>query len=186
MLLILGWLSSKPFLFSFSRLYRAWLHDLSNLRGTIQYNKTSNNCKPGQHETVKYCASSGKWNTQMLRLKLNFTSEDSSSIPLTSEYPLAVRSFEEVIFEIIIGCVLCLLGVTGNGFVCYVIHRSRYTKSSMYFFMTQLAVACCSLSHRSQYLWLWSLRIWDRFFCFKAIFPAKWSVFCSTFFHLHQ
>lgn len=77
----------------------------------------------------------------MLRLKVNSTNEDSSSIPLTSEYPLAVRSFEEVIFEIIIGCVLCLLGVTGNGLVCYVIHRSRYTKSSMYFFMAQLAVA---------------------------------------------
>ncbi|XP_022801831.1 probable G-protein coupled receptor 19 [Stylophora pistillata] len=72
---------------------------------------------------------------------MNSTNENSTSSPLTSGYPLVVRSSEEVIFEIIVGCVLCLLGVTGNGFVCYVIHQSRYTKSSMYFFMAQLAIA---------------------------------------------
>ena len=64
-------------------------------------------------------------------------------------YPLELRSSVEVIVEIVVGCILFILGITGNGLVCYVITRSRYTKSSMYFFMVQLAVAdilVCSVS----------------------------------------
>ena len=64
-------------------------------------------------------------------------------------YPLPLRSPEEVIFEIVVGCILMFLGITGNGLVCYVISQSRYTRSSMYFFLIQLAIAdilVCSVS----------------------------------------
>lgn len=64
-------------------------------------------------------------------------------------YPLVLRSSVEVTVEIVVGCILFILGIIGNGLVCYVIARSRYTKSSMYFFMAQLAVAdilVCSVS----------------------------------------
>ena len=56
-------------------------------------------------------------------------------------YPLPLRSPEEVAIEIVVGCILMVLGITGNGLVCYVITRSRRTRSSMYFFLIQLAVA---------------------------------------------
>ena len=62
-------------------------------------------------------------------------------------YPLPMRSAYEVLAETTIACLLIVLGVSGNGVVCYTIHRSRYTKSSMYQFMVHLAYAdllvCC-------------------------------------------
>ena len=68
---------------------------------------------------------------------------------MLNSYPLVQRSSEEVIAEIVVGCILFILGITGNGLVCYVISRSRFTRSSMYFFMVHLAVAdilVCSVS----------------------------------------
>ena len=56
-------------------------------------------------------------------------------------YPLPIRSTTELTLEIVIGCVLFILGITGNGLVCYVISRSPRTRSSMYFLLVQLAVA---------------------------------------------
>lgn len=67
----------------------------------------------------------------------------------SSTYPLPLRSQEEAIFEICVGCVLFFVGIAGNGLVCYVVSRSRFTTSSMYFFLVQLAVAdilVCSVS----------------------------------------
>lgn len=66
---------------------------------------------------------------------------DNATLATSLSYPLELRSSVEVIVEIVVGCILVILGITGNGLVCYVITRSRYTKSSMYFFMVQLAVA---------------------------------------------
>lgn len=56
-------------------------------------------------------------------------------------YPFQYRSPTEVMIETFIGCVLFLLGLIGNGLVCYVIHKKRFTNSSMYFFMLNLAYA---------------------------------------------
>ena len=72
---------------------------------------------------------------------MNSTDNSTTLVLLTSKYPLVARSSGEVILEILVGCVLFTLGITGNGVVCFVIRRSRYTKSSMYFFMVQLAIA---------------------------------------------
>ncbi|EDO43297.1 predicted protein, partial [Nematostella vectensis] len=47
----------------------------------------------------------------------------------------------EVIAEIVIASVLFTLGVVGNGLVCFVIHKTKFTQSSMYFFMLNLAYA---------------------------------------------
>lgn len=80
---------------------------------------------------------------------MNSTADNTTLVTVKERYPLALRSPEEVIVEIVVGCILIVLGVTGNGLVCYVITRSRYTTSSMYFFMVQLAVAdilVCSVS----------------------------------------
>lgn len=56
-------------------------------------------------------------------------------------YPLQERTHNEVIAETLVACVLFILGVTGNGLVCYVIYKKRFTNSSMYFFMLNLAFA---------------------------------------------
>ena len=77
------------------------------------------------------------------------TTESFWNIKASRIYPLPLRSLEEEIFEIVVGCVLLFFGLTGNGLVCYVISRSRYTRSSMYFFLVQLAIAdilVCSVS----------------------------------------
>lgn len=77
------------------------------------------------------------------------TNETSANDAGHNAFPLPQRSQEEVAFEIAVGCILFFLGVTGNGLVCYVISCSRYTRSSMYFFLVQLAVAdilVCSVS----------------------------------------
>jgi len=74
---------------------------------------------------------------------------ENTTLVTSLGYPLALRSSVEVVVEIVVGCILFILGIIGNGLVCYVITRSRYTKSSMYFFMVQLAVAdilVCSVS----------------------------------------
>ena len=83
-----------------------------------------------------------------MNLSANITLNNATS-GTSHIYPLIRRTPEEVILEIVVGCVLFFLGITGNGLVCYVISRSRYTRSSMYFFMVQLAVAdilVCSIS----------------------------------------
>lgn len=81
-------------------------------------------------------------------LKMN-ASLENATLATSLGYPLELRNSIEVIVEIVVGCILFILGITGNGLVCYVITRSRYTKSSMYFFMGQLAIAdilVCSVS----------------------------------------
>lgn len=50
-------------------------------------------------------------------------------------YLLVFRSFVEVIVEIVVGCILFIFGIIGNGLVCYVIVCSCYIKLLMYFFM---------------------------------------------------
>lgn len=77
------------------------------------------------------------------------TTETLWNLRASDIYPLPQRSLEEEIFEIVVGCVLPFFGLTGNGLVCYVISRSRSTRSSMYFFLVQLAIAdilVCSVS----------------------------------------
>lgn len=79
---------------------------------------------------------------------MNLSAHNGTWVTLTS-YPLVQRSSEEVIAEIVVGCILFIFGITGNGLVCYVISRRRFTRSSMYFFMVHLAVAdilVCSVS----------------------------------------
>lgn len=71
---------------------------------------------------------------------MNISSFKNESQVLTM-YPLQYRSPSEVTAETFIGCVLFLLGLVGNGLVCYVIHKKRFTNSSMYFFMLNLAYA---------------------------------------------
>lgn len=68
-------------------------------------------------------------------------SAHNATLVTSHSYPLVLRSSEEVIVEIVVDCILFILGITGNGLVCYVTRRSRYTRSSMYFFMVQLAIA---------------------------------------------
>lgn len=77
------------------------------------------------------------------------TTETLWNLRASDIYPLPQRSLEEEIFEIVVGCVLPFFGLTGNGLVCYVISRSRSTRSSMYFFLVQPAIAdilVCSVS----------------------------------------
>ena len=64
-------------------------------------------------------------------------------------YPFSDRSKASVTVELVVACILFVVGIAGNGSVCYVIYRSRYTKSSMYYFMASLAYAdllVCSIS----------------------------------------
>ena len=79
-------------------------------------------------------------------LKVEFATTDLNKSDATA-YPLPMRSEDEVIAETIVACVLIISGLIGNGIVCYTIHRSRSTKSSMYYFMVHLAYAdllvCC-------------------------------------------
>ena len=62
-------------------------------------------------------------------------------------YPFAGRSKTSVVVETVVACLLIVVGLVGNCLVCFVIHRSRRTKSSMYYFMASLAFAdllvCC-------------------------------------------